>query len=164
MWVREASRHLCRACAWCAHPGSVPGSPVPTRASIWAAAPSREIESSLDKANGPSSASSWHPRRPETVGLLRQNGRRVFPFPLCFPPTKGRVSVRAGLCSASWRPRRNLCQTGLGGPPRGSKGADLPLLPGSLPGHSFPFSPFPSRSSCAHSGSFSSRLPRKAAS
>lgn len=99
-----------------------------------------------------------------TVGLLRQNGRRVFPSPLCFPPTKGRVRVGARLCSAAWQPGRSSCQKDPGRLARGYKGADLPLLPGFLPSLSFPFSPFPSPSSCAHSASVSTRLPRRAAS
>lgn len=104
------------------------------------------------------------PRRPGAAGLLRQNGRRVFPSSLCFPPTKGRVRVGAGLCSAAWQPGWSLCQTGRGGLARGSKGSDLPLFPGFLPGLSFPFGSFPSPSSCAHSGRVSARLPRRAAS
>lgn len=103
-------------------------------------------------------------RLPGAVGLLRQNGRRVFPSSLCFPPTKGRVRVAARLCSAAWQPGRNLCQKDGGRLARGYKGADLPLLPGFLPGPSFPFLPFLSPSSCTHSGSVSARLPRRAAS
>lgn len=60
----------------------------------------------------PGSGVPGWPRRPGAVGLLLQNGRRVFPSPLCCLRTKGRVRVRAGLCSAAWRPRRSQCQTG----------------------------------------------------
>lgn len=59
------------------------------------------------------------PGLPGAVGLLCQNGRRVFPSSLCFAPTKGRVRVAASLCSAAWRPRRSWCQKG----PAGSRGA-----------------------------------------
>lgn len=99
----------------------------------------------LPKLIGPAPGVPGWPGRPEAVGLLRQNGRRVFPSPLCFPPTKGRVSVAAGLCSVAGRPGRSLCQIRRGGLARGSKGSDLPLLAGSLPGHSFAVSPFPSQ-------------------
>lgn len=150
--------------AWCERPGRVPGPAVPTRARSWAAAFRAQLRVHSPKLIGPAQEVPGCLRLPGAVGLLRQNGRLVFPSPLCFPPTKGRVRVGPGLCSAAWQPGWSLCQTDRAGLARGSKGADLPLLLGFLPGLSFLFSPFPSSSSCAHSGSISARLPRRAAS
>lgn len=143
------------------------GAPAPRFPPAGAAGPQpfpAKLSAHLQRLIGPTPGVPGWLRLPGAVGLLRQNGRRVFPSPLCFPPTKGRVRVGARLCSAAWQPRRSLCQKDPGRLARGYKGADLPLLPGFLPSLSFPFSPFPSPSSCAHSGSVSARLPRRAAS
>lgn len=150
--------------AWCARPGSVPGTAVPTRARSWASAPSREIECSLAEANGPGSGSSWLVQASGSCRPPPSKRKTCFSLSFVFPSHKRPGECQAGLCSAAWRPGKSWCQTGRGGLARGSKGADLPLLPGFLPGLSFLFSPFPSPSSCAHSGSVSARVPRRAAS
>lgn len=99
-----------------------------------------KLSAHLPRLIGPAPGVPGWLRLPGTVGLLRQNGRRVFPSPLCFSPTKGRVRVGARLCSAAWQPGRSSCQRDPGRLARGYKGADLPLLPGFLPSLSFPFS------------------------
>lgn len=87
--------------------------------------------SSLVEANRPGSGVPGWPRLPGAVGLLCQNGRRVFPSSLCVAPTKGRVRVAASLCSAAWRPRRSLCQKGPAGSRRAPRAQTSHRFPGS---------------------------------
>lgn len=108
--------------------------------------PSREIECSLCEANRPGSGSSWLARASRSCRPPASKRKTCFrPSPLCFPPTKGRVSVGAGLRSVAGRAGRSVCQIRPGGLARGSKGSDLPPLPRFLPGHSFALSPFSSQ-------------------
>lgn len=75
---------------------------------------------------------AW-PRLPGVFSLLRQNRRGVFAS-LCFAPTKGWVRVEAGLCSATGRPWRSLCQRRVG-----SLGAPRAQTSHRFPGPSGPF-------------------------
>lgn len=65
-----------------------------------------KLSAHLPRLMGPAPGVPGWSRRPGAVGLLRQNGRRVFPSPLCFPPTKGRVSVRPAFAQPPGGPGR----------------------------------------------------------
>lgn len=112
--------HLSSSCL-CVQGG--PGAAFPTLVRSWTRAPSPRIECSLAEANPPARLRHFLAGLgvQELLAPSFKNGRRVFPSPLCFLSTKGRVRVRAGLCSTAWRPRRSQCQTRCGVLSRGSR-------------------------------------------
>lgn len=118
----------------------------------------------LAEANQPGSGSSWLAQASRSCRPPPSKRKTCFSLSFVFPSHKRPGARRGRPLLSRLAAGRSLCQIGPGRALGAPRAQTSHCFPGSSPGHSFAFSPFPSPSSCTHSSSRWARLPRRAAS